>query len=380
MLSSQGQTVHTVKGSAPLWLDREVRFDVHANDLEIFKSRGECLLATLKPVEDTKGNNGEEGVLFVTNLRCIWQSSHSRRTNLSIGYSGVHSMEVQLVNSRLRGNSEALRIGARYGSSRFEFIFTYILTTTRLFEILPAVWRAYDSSRIYREMRLRSSAIRDGELVLLEDEHLFTRLRGVSSVGVEGGYVGTFFTTNLRLAWCSQNKPEHNISIPLLQVSAIHLKQTKYDHSLVVQTFPTTTAYVVSFRVEPRERVTELYKECASLLKAFNSRPNLGIAVALTDAQKRGGGSGSSQQGSAGPTVEQEEDTMQTTTVPVPQSRVEDGENVVQKVETDAFAAYYADVGQKGADRRPEYNESVGLAVEKLRQGITLQELWAIVA
>lgn len=37
----------------------------------------------MNSVEDTKGNNGERGELVITNLRMVWYSARSRKTNLS---------------------------------------------------------------------------------------------------------------------------------------------------------------------------------------------------------------------------------------------------------------------------------------------------------
>ncbi|XP_015778467.1 PREDICTED: Bardet-Biedl syndrome 5 protein-like [Acropora digitifera] len=51
---------------------------------------------------------------------------------------------------------------------------------------------------------------------------------------------------------------------------------------------------------------------------------------------------------------------------------VNDGEG------TDAFAAYFAD-GDKSSDREPVYSEELGLAVEKLKDGFTIQGLWEVV-
>jgi hypothetical protein len=45
--------------------------------------KGEFEIDSINSVEDTKGNNGERGCLMITNLRMIWFSSKSQRTNLS---------------------------------------------------------------------------------------------------------------------------------------------------------------------------------------------------------------------------------------------------------------------------------------------------------
>jgi hypothetical protein len=43
----------------------------------------------------------------------------------------------------------------------------------------------------------------------------------------------------------------------------------------------------------------------------------------------------------------------------------------------DALASYYAD-GDKNVDREPVFAPELGLAVEKLREGVTLEDLWGI--
>jgi Bardet-Biedl syndrome 5 protein len=53
-------------------------------------------------------------------------------------------------------------------------------------------------------------------------------------------------------------------------------------------------------------------------------------------------------------------------------------EIVENEEDTDAFAVYYADVN-KNLDREPIYNAELGLAIEKLREGLTIQSLWQVV-
>jgi hypothetical protein len=45
---------------------------------------------------------------------------------------------------------------------------------------------------------------------------------------------------------------------------------------------------------------------------------------------------------------------------------------------SDALAAYYAEGGSKGVDREPVFSAELGLAVEKLRDGTTLEDLWNV--
>jgi hypothetical protein len=123
------------------WHDREIRFDVKLEALEL--RRGEVIIDSLEPVEDTKGNNGESGVLQVTNLRMIWMATSNFKTNLSVGYGAVVNIHIRTAQSRLKGNCEALFVLTKYNGSRFEFIFTNLVRESpRLFTTVQAVFRS----------------------------------------------------------------------------------------------------------------------------------------------------------------------------------------------------------------------------------------------
>ncbi|CAH8502758.1 unnamed protein product [Schistosoma turkestanicum] len=63
-----------------LWQDREVRFDTPRCDL-IFR-KGEVIFKPIENVEDVKGNNGDKGTLYITNLRLLWISKCEIRNSL----------------------------------------------------------------------------------------------------------------------------------------------------------------------------------------------------------------------------------------------------------------------------------------------------------
>jgi Bardet-Biedl syndrome 5 protein len=44
---------------------------------------------------------------------------------------------------------------------------------------------------------------------------------------------------------------------------------------------------------------------------------------------------------------------------------------------SNAFVAYFADSGHK-KDREPVYSPELGLAIEKLKDGFTIQSLWEV--
>jgi hypothetical protein len=53
----------------------------------------------IENVEDTKGYNGDKGMLRITNIRLIWHANAMPRINLSIGYNSVHGVTTRVLKS-----------------------------------------------------------------------------------------------------------------------------------------------------------------------------------------------------------------------------------------------------------------------------------------
>ncbi|XP_019314407.1 Bardet-Biedl syndrome 5 protein isoform X4 [Panthera pardus] len=290
-----------------LWEDRDVRFDVSSQQM---KTRpGEALIDCLDSIEDTKGNNGDRGRLLVTNLRIIWHSLALPRVNLSIGYNCILSITTRTANSKLRGQSEALYILTKCNSTRFEFIFTNLVPgSPRLFTSVIAVHRAYETSKMYRDFKLRSALIQNKQLRLLPQEHVYDKINGVWNLSSDQGNLGTFFITNVRIVWHANMNDSFNVSIPYLQIRSIKIRDSKFGLALVIES---------SQQPQPLEALT----------------------------------------------VEQ----------------IQDDVEIDSDDHTDAFVAYFAD-GNKQQDREPVFSEELGLAIEKLKDGFTLQGLWEVMS
>lgn len=158
------------------WQDREIRFDLAFALLKCRKS--EIQIDSINAVEDTKGNNGDKGQLTITNLRLIWASHKDNRVNLSIGLNCITSLSIKTVDSRLRGKTQGLNVMTKFNTNKFEFIFTSLVKgSPRLFTTIQAVYRAYETSRLYRDLKLRGAIIKDKQLILLPDEQIFSKVR-----------------------------------------------------------------------------------------------------------------------------------------------------------------------------------------------------------
>merc|ERR1719463_725198 len=290
--------------------------------------------------------------MIVTNLRLMWTSAKSAKTNLSIGLNCASSVNIRQVNSKLRPNSQALVVMTRFNSTRFEFIFTSLVKNSpRIFTSVQAVFRSYDTTKLYRDLKLRGAIIKDKELVRLPQEQIYDKMNGIWNLSSDQGNLGCFIITNVRVVWFAVLAENFNVSIPYLQIKSVNVRNSKFGQALVVETTLQSGGYILGFRAEPVEHLEEVYKQISNLWKVFSKTPIFGV-----------------------------EYTVQNDHTPeelAPKVRAEDDVQIVEDG-MDPCLLYYAD-GDKEIDREPTYNQELGLAVEKLRDGSTISQLWSVV-
>jgi len=159
-----------------------------------------------------------------------------------------------------------------------------------------------------------------------------------------------FFLTNVRLVWHANLAENFNVSIPFLQMKSIRVRDSKFGLALVIETMPQSGAYVLGFRIDPVELLHQTAQEIQNIHQVFSANPIFGISHAHEDK-------------------------------PLPLSQLktkrkpDDVEIIGNDEETDAFAMYYADVN-KDRDKEAVYHPDLGLAIESLPEGITLDLLW----
>lgn len=337
-----------------IWHDREIRFDL--NPVLLKPRRGEFVIDTLDSVEDTKGNNGERGSLTVTNLRMVWTCQKNSRVNLSIGYHAIISITIHAVHSRLRGNTQALYVLTKFNGSRFEFIFTNLVRNSpRLFTTVQAVHKAYESTRLYRDLKLRGAIVRDKELILLPQEQVYSRFGGVWNLSSEQGNLGTMIVSNIRVVWFANLAENFNVSIPYPQIQSINVRDSKFGMALVIETSQSSGAYVLGFRVDPGDRLEPVAKEIQSLHKLFAPNPIFGVEFSVEEKAPE------LEQLKVAPAVDQVQIVGN-----------EDLELVKGGTVGDfAYSVYFADAASKDRDREVEFSPELGLAVEKWHEDQT---------
>ncbi|GAB6030767.1 Bardet-Biedl syndrome 5 protein [Chamberlinius hualienensis] len=340
--------------SQSVWQDRDVRFDIPLHQMEM--RSGEQVLDCLDLVEDTKGNGGDKGRLLVTNLRIIWCSLNKARVNLSIGYNCIISISTRTVNSKLRGISEALYILTKSNGTRFEFIFTNLSSASaRLFNSVLAVYKAYSSSRMYREVKLRAALLQNSQLKTLPSEQIMSTVNGVWNLSSDQGNLGTFIVTNVRLVWFANMNELFNISLPYLQMILVSIRDSKFGTVLVIETSEQSGGYLLGFRIDPEEKLKSTYREIDSLYNVYSNSPVFGVNYTLREKPSLPSQLQQMNNGNVNDDVEID--------------------NTYSK--SDVFSVYLTEE-QRNKEREPVFCQELGLAIEKLQEGITLSSLWEV--
>ncbi|CAI2375368.1 unnamed protein product [Moneuplotes crassus] len=341
--------------SDPIWQHREIRFDAPFSQLTLRK--GEVLIDSIANVEDTKGNNGDKGNLLITNLRIIWFCDDNKKINLSVGYDCILNSEIKDNNSLMKGSSQALYLRTRFQQSRFEFIFSSLVRDSpRLFSSFQAVIRSYETTKLYRDLKLRGAIVQDSELILLPKEKVFNKYTGVWNLSQEQGNLGSFYISNVRIVWFANLAEGFNVSLPWTQIKNIKVKESKFGTALVLETSEFSGNYVLGFKLD---NIEEVHKEIVALYQVYIANPVFGVEAALKE----------------------EYEDIEKVTIPKVEDEFEEvdqsdaGPNMVS-------AQYYLTSGADSYSKKKKskiiFSEEIGLAVEQPPEGLTLEKLWKI--
>ena len=91
-------------------------------------------------------------------------------------------------------------------------------------------FRAYSTSKIYRDLKLRSSILtEDKKLKVLPKEEIVSVANGVWNLSSDQGNLGTMIVTNVRVVWYANMNDFFNISIPHIQTASVRNTNRKWD-------------------------------------------------------------------------------------------------------------------------------------------------------
>lgn len=335
-----------------VWQNREIRFDISFELLGM--RRGEYVVDEIARVEDIKGNAGDSGYLVISNLRLVWFADRTPKINLSIGFDCITKLETRPAASQLRGSSTALYLKTRFKDTSYEFIFTSVETeSTRIFSSFNTTLRSFDSTKLYRDYKIRGAIIRERELIFLPQERVANKYHAVWNMSHDQGSLGTMYVTNIRVVWYCNTAESFNVSLPYIQIKAVKKKSVPaYGEVLCFETTAFTGNCVLMFRSDGK--TTEIHSELNRLLRIYLENPVLGVEVSRSAVQ---------------PSVEE-------VTV---KREFEDIEFQDPEISTqsNAYVAYL--LSAEGIDRELVYSQELGLAIERLPESISIEQLWKVI-
>jgi Bardet-Biedl syndrome 5 protein len=353
-----------------LWQESAIRFDCRREDLTVIP--GEHIISTFGEIEDTKGNAGSPGKLIITCLRLIWLHPRKpHRINVSIGWGTVRMLSIHAATSKLRGHLQALFINATLQATPYEFIFADLSPTpTRLYATVQAVHRSFETSRLYRDIKLRGALIRDGkQLALMPDERLSARFPAVWNIASEQGSIGTLYATTHRLVWHSDATPAFNVAVPYVRVRTLSLRaEPRYGGTvLVLGTLLKGRKFGLGFRIDPLERLKDVHAAVRALALASRNAPDFGVRFS------RDGGDPAAV-GFERVVAQSDRHIDLLDAHFAGSALVDDGTERVRR--RDVLSGYA--VASKGEAQPTVFSEDLELAIEALPTGYTIPQLWQI--
>ncbi|KAI9554025.1 hypothetical protein GHT06_019297 [Daphnia sinensis] len=249
-----------------------------------------------------------------------------------------------------RNSADALHILTKIGNDKFEFLFTPLNENKKDFStILNEIHKSYCVSKPFRELRLRHHIIQANQLKVMPLEHICNRIDGVWNLANNQGNLGCFIITNVRVVWFASLNEYFNISLPYLQIAQFSLRDSKFGQVLVIESVDNSGGgYVLGFRIDPASRLKQIIQELRSLHVTQNRNPEFGVVWKSTLEDRK------------------------ETSMPLTHK----GEMQDQGVR--CFANYLQPDCFNSGGHPPEFDKSIGLAMEKLPKGVSRNSLWQI--
>ncbi|VVC88199.1 unnamed protein product [Leptidea sinapis] len=185
-------------------------------------------------------------------------------------------------------------------------------------------------------------------------EFIFTNLapncvRHYATVcAVHKAYAGSRMYRDLKL----RGPIVHNKQLRVLPLEKITIRDSKFGDALVIVVRPTSGGYVLGFRADPHDRLHPLLEELQTLHQAYTDKPVFGVEIKWNNEESR----------EAPDDIEELEE--------IGEPRGEMGPTI--------YLASQLAQGPEDLDVQPVYSSYLGLAIEPLKDGVTLKALFEV--
>lgn len=281
----------------------------------------------------------------------------------------------------MRGNFNSLHLLCKINGTRYEFIFTQFNSTLNepisltgekndLIYWLTHICKAHVESKLFRDLKLRSVLFTPNkQLKILPGEFIYDKIQGVWNLSSDQGNLGTMHLTDKRIVWVANLNELFNLSLPYIQINSIKIRESKFGLALVLETVSneTNSNYVLGFRIDPSDRLQKVYNTLTNLFNVHKNKPDYGVEKLLQKEQLE-----ILDKLSRDESIDDGDKNANT--------EIEFVEEV-QNVNPDVIASYLTDDELKKSKEKEKlvYASEIGLMIEAIKDGFTLDELFNIV-
>ena len=325
--------------------DAQVRLFQEIEHLKLIP--GETSYAVLTRVEDCKSHPGQFGQIQITNIRLLWYVPKTKNLNISIGYRSLINYTMSEAVQPGVGSSEFLFIRCKESNRNYEFIFSVAKSKQSLFRFFETAVKNYESSPLLREQKLRSSLIKDGNLLLLNGEQVMKKVDGIANYSGDIAKIGTAIVTNYRFVWYSEIVSNFNVSIPLVLLPELHAsKSRRYGKCIYLKINSNGVNYMYGFTIQPEEALINFANDLEQIRSAAARKPLLTPPLAMVKVEQA-----------------------------IPPPRVyEDLE--LQEVDPSLLYLPFDIIENEGKSSSIVFDKTLGLAIEALPSGDSLTKRW----
>ena len=177
--------------------------------------------------------------------------------------------------------------------------------------------------------------------------------------------------TDKRIVWVANLNELFNLSLPYIQINSIKIRESKFGLALVLESSETSGNYVLGFRIDPADRLQKVYNALTNLFNVHKQKPDYGVEKYLQREQLD-----MLDQASVEGSIDQNQEMNKL------MSTEDEFVEEVQNVNPDVIASYLTDDVELKSNKEKEklvYSPELGLTIEAVKEGFTLDELWNLV-
>lgn len=178
--------------------------------------------------------------------------------------------------------------------------------------------------------------------------------------------------TSSRIVWVANLNELFNLSLPYIQISSIKIRESKFGLALVLESSGTSGGYVLGFRIDPPDKLQKVYNALTNLFNLHSTRPDYGVEKFLKKEQLD-----LLDRIADADVTDEQFNEKQNKNINNEEEFVEE----VQNVNPDVISSYltYDEIKVNKEKEKLVYCPELGLTIEAIKDGFSLNELWHVV-